>query len=139
MPSKFIVAACTAFVLAVASMAYSAEPPAHPRPKALHCWAPDANDQAREFDIEKFDTNSPGATNDAADSDGPEVNDTVTTLCVNNGCDNSYCMVFFTDDVTALTQGKRTVIHALMNYLNSSSVEGQELADTVSLYCSVKM
>jgi hypothetical protein len=107
-----------------------------PRPAKLNCTAPRANSQARKFTVEGFNTDRPGATMDAADSDGFTIDGVTTQFCANNGCDNSYCFVFFTDDVTALAQGKAKSVTGMMNYLNSDSRPGLERAETVNVYCS---
>ena len=93
------------------------------RPETLVCESssPKAAGAAKSFTLSNFDKEVPETDMDARADGGFYVDNQVTTFCANNGCDNNYCFVFFTDDLALAAKGKVSVVTGMMNYNNSES------------------
>jgi hypothetical protein len=130
--------ALAALVLAFLPVAARAERRVPQRPVAVACEAPLANEMARSFRITRFDTKEPGTNLDARIDGEIGVDPMRVEFCANNGCDNSYCFVFFTDDLDLLARGKTKEVTGLMNYFNAEMTgEDFEFGQTVPFTCRV--
>ena len=109
-----------------------------PRPKALQCTSSSRSSVAR-FTLSAFDSMAPVTDLDAradTDEDGRAIdsNPFTTRFCATNGCDNSYCFVFQSDDLSLLASGKLNTTKGLLNYYDSDTRESTE-PRTVIIEC----
>lgn len=104
---------CMPLVLAPAVLAASA------LPAGLRCEAETRNEMASRFELRDLNTARPRSNLDAAFEGAIVVGPTVTEFNANNGCDNNYDWVFFSDDLALLAKGKVKRITGLMKFFNA--------------------
>jgi hypothetical protein len=105
------------------------------RPSVLKCTSPGRGAAPRDFTLSDFNTSKPQTDLDTASDSSIEDNGTVISFCGNNGCDNNYCFVFMSSDLSLMAQGKLTSTHGLMNFFNGDSKTTD--AETVAIHCRV--
>jgi hypothetical protein len=130
------------YVIMLALLALAAHSPpsladsaAHLRPASLTCASSGAAGPASRFTLSLFDTKTPETDLDAQVDGTIDDNGLTVSFCANNGCDNEYCFVFFTDDLSFLARKKLTQVHGIMNYTNSELETGK--AQTASIECKL--
>jgi hypothetical protein len=109
------------------------------RPATLTCVAAtkaaDLMDgkKSRELKIEKLDTDQPESVNLDGSLEYIEDKAGVFQIDFNNGCDDDYNFIFFSQDLENLAQGKVKSIPGLLHYFNADTTADPN--PTVSVVC----
>lgn len=128
-----------AFVLATTGIALAEETPLK-RPDNLVCRAESKNPVVQIFKILDMNSDRPGTDIDARVDGRIEDEHGITSFAANNGCDNNYTWIFFSQDLDQMARGERKWVEGLMTFANSSSEcvdsdNGCEGSETARVTC----